>query len=312
MLVVAALGGNALRRGEPQDVDAQRANARVAASALAEIAAHHQLVVTHGNGPQVGALALQNAADPSVPASPLDVLGAESEGMIGYLLAQELTNALPDTDVVTILTRTVVDPLDPAFATPTKPIGPVYDAGRAHELSAQFGWTVARDGDGWRRVVASPKPVGVLEDGPIRLLSTAGIVAICAGGGGIPVIASRDGLRGIEAVIDKDATSALLAETLGADALLMLTDVSGVIRAFGTPEAGLIGATTVKELRRREYAAGSMGPKVTAACDFVERTGQTAAIGALADAPAILRGDRGTQVLPVLPSRSYAAIGGGR
>jgi carbamate kinase len=298
VLVVAALGGNALlRRGEPLGADVQRANARVAARALAELVADHRLVVTHGNGPQVGLLALQNESNAGSAAYPLDVLGAETEGMIGYVLEQELGNALHDPGrVATVLTQVVVDADDPAFAAPTKPIGPVYDEATARELAAGRRWSVAPDGDAWRRVVASPVPHRVVEERAIRLLVDAGIVVICVGGGGIPVVVDAGGLRGVEAVVDKDAAAALFAARIGADALLLLTDVSAVCLDWGTPTEMPIRHTTVTELRAHQFAEGSMAPKVRAACDFVERTGGIAGIGALIDASAILRGDAGTYV----------------
>ena len=241
MLLVVALGGNALlKRGEPMTAETQRANVRRAAKSLGElIGAGHRIVVTHGNGPQVGLIALQAAAGPRDGAYPLDILGAESEGMIGYLIEQELDNCLPGrTPIATLLTQVRVDAKDPAFGTPTKPIGPVYDESTARKLAGDRGWKVARDGDKWRRVVASPAPLEILEIRVISLLVERGVVVICAGGGGIPVVARDDGsLIGIEAVIDKDRASSLLAEKLGADMLLLLTDVDAVYLDFGAPEA---------------------------------------------------------------------------
>ena len=302
MLVVVALGGNALlRRGEPMTADNQRRNVRVAAQALAPIAAEHQLVIGHGNGPQVGLLALQAEAYRDVAPYPLDVLGAESEGMIGYVLEQELMNVLPDRAVATLLTQVRVDPADLAFAHPSKPIGPMYDRETAHRLAAEHGWMVAPDGNGFRRVVASPDPREILELETIRRLVDAGVLVVCSGGGGIPVVVDDSGrVRGVEAVIDKDLAAALLAERLGAEALLMLTDVPAVVSGWGTDWAVDLRHATPQQLRRMDFAAGSMGPKVEAACRFVEATGGHAAIGALADAPALLEGRAGTLVVPVV------------
>jgi carbamate kinase len=298
MRVVVALGGNALlRRGEPADAETQRRNVTVAVEALAELAGSHELVITHGNGPQVGLLALQGDAYVQVPPYPLDVLGAETEGMIGYLLDQELVNALGSRPVATLLTQVIVDPGDPAFERPTKFIGPVYTKERADQLAFMRRWSVASDGEHWRRVVASPEPRGIVELSTIRLLVEAGVVVVCVGGGGIPVVVDRDGrLHGIEGVIDKDLAAALLAEGLGADALLMLTDVDGVQVNWGTPLARRLDDVTVGELAGMTFAAGSMGPKVQAACRFAERTGGMAAIGSLADAVDIFEGRRGTRI----------------
>jgi carbamate kinase len=298
--VVVALGGNALlRRGEPLDAAVQRANVKVAAEAIAGLARHHRVVVTHGNGPQVGLLALQNEAYRETDPYPLDVLGAESEGMIGYLLEQELGHHLPPDRLATLLTQVVVDPADPAFEHPTKFVGPVFDADRARALAAERGWSIAPDGEGWRRVVASPEPKSIVEIELIRLLVAQRVLVICAGGGGIPVVvdAERGGVRGVEAVIDKDLSACLLAQQLGVSALLLLTDVPAVVDGWGTPDARPIGAVTPEALRSRPaFAAGSMGPKVDAVCRFVEGGGRLGAIGALADAAEILRGRAGTRV----------------
>lgn len=299
MLVVAALGGNALlKRGEPLTAEAQRRNVRVAAKSLAAIVrAGHDLVVTHGNGPQVGLLALQGAAYRPEEAYPLDVLGAETEGMIGYIIEQELENALEhDRPVATLLTQVVVDGGDPAFAKPTKFVGPVYDRAEAETRAAAAGWSIAPDGDKWRRVVPSPKPLEIPDLRIVQLLLKQGVVVICAGGGGIPVLRREDGsMIGIEAVIDKDAASALLARELGADALLLLTDVDAIYRDFGTEQAAPIRTLTVAEGRALDVPAGSMGPKLSAACDFAE-SGGISGIGRLSDAVAILDGTAGTGV----------------
>jgi carbamate kinase len=295
--VVVALGGNALlRRGEPAEAETQRRNVLVAASALAALTDEHELVVTHGNGPQVGLLALEADAYKAVSPYPLDVLGAESQGMIGYLLVQALGNTLAPGAVVGVLTQVVVDPADPAFGRPTKPIGPVYSAAEAQELAAARGWTIAPDGDRHRRVVASPAPREIVEADLVERLVESGAVVVCAGGGGIPVVRTQGRLRGVEAVIDKDLTAALLAERLGATRLVLATDVAHVERGFGTEAAEPILAATPGELRRLRFAEGSMAPKIEAACRFVERTGGTAAVGALADLGDVVRGAAGTQI----------------
>jgi carbamate kinase len=298
-LAVVALGGNALlRRGEPAEAAHQQANVRDAAQAIAALNATHRLVITHGNGPQVGLLALQAEAYPDVRPYPLDVLGAETEGMIGYLLDQALLNKLPvGSRVATLLTQTVVDPADPAFALPSKPIGPVYDPEVGERLARERGWSVRPDGPYVRRVVASPQPIDIVEIETIRLLLDAGVLVVCAGGGGIPVVARPGaGLAGVEAVVDKDLSAALLAEKLQADFLLMLTDVPAVEVGWGTPDARAIRSTTPAEMRSMDFAAGSMGPKVEAACRFAELTGASAGIGRLDQAAAIVAGDAGTIV----------------
>lgn len=300
MLVVVALGGNALlRRGQPLTAENQRANAKRAAAAIAEIiAADHRVVICHGNGPQVGLLALQSAAYKPDEAYPLDVLGAETEGMIGYLIEQELENVLPTGgQVATLLTQVEVDPKDPAFRRLTKPVGPVYGKAEAEGLAAARGWTIAPDGGKYRRVVASPLPKHIPDIGVIRLLVDQGVIAICAGGGGIPVVRRADGsLIGVEAVIDKDRTGELLARELGADALLMLTDVDAVYLDWGRPGQRPIRRASPDVLAARDFAAGSMGPKVEAACAFAANAGGIAGIGALEEALAILEGRAGTQV----------------
>jgi carbamate kinase len=300
MLVVAALGGNALlRRGEQADAETQRRNIAIAVDALAEVAAEHQLVVTHGNGPQVGLLALQAEAYTDVRPYPLDVLGAESEGMIGYLLEQGLENRIAGGRVATLLTQVVVDPDDPGFSHPTKPVGPVYDRPEAERLAKERGWSIAPDGAQWRRVVPSPEPQRIVELEAISTLIAADTIVVCVGGGGVPVVVDADGwMRGVEAVIDKDLAAALLARELGADALLLLTDVPAIETDWGTPTARPIRTVTAHELARLDLASGSMGPKALAASRFVAETGGFAGIGALGDAAAILRGEAGTCVLP--------------
>src|SRR4051794_13355058 len=298
MRVVAALGGNALqRRGETLDAATVERNVRMAATALAEIASEHDLMVTHGNGPQIGLLALQGEAYRDVRTYPLDVLGAQTEGMIGYLLERELANVMPDRAIASLLTQTVVDVLDPAFRTPSKPIGPIYAAEEAQKLARERGWSVAPDGNGWRRVVSSPIPRSIIEAETIELLLANGVLVVCAGGGGVPVIVDRSGARhGVEAVVDKDAASAVLARRLRADVLLLLTDVESVEQGFGTPGAQPIGGIAARELAAMRLPAGSMGPKAAAAASFVLSSGGHAAIGALRDAGALLAGVCGTQV----------------
>ncbi|MDJ0648639.1 MAG: carbamate kinase [Xenococcaceae cyanobacterium MO_188.B19] len=296
MLVVIALGGNALiKRGQPPEVEIQRQNIRLAAQAIAEIAREHRVVVTHGNGPQVGLLAMQAESYKQVKPYPLDVLDAETEGAIGYLIEQELCNQLPDKQIVTLLTQIEVDPCDPALALPIKPIGAVYSETEAKQLAKDRGWAIAPDGKGYRRVVPSPEPRRILELPTIKLLVKVGALVVCAGGGGIPVIVTPAGsIRGVEAVIDKDLATALLATELQADALLLLTDVDAVYTNWNTPEAKPISRTTPQQLRNYSFAPGSMQPKVEAACRFVETTGNMSGIGKLEDAAEILKGDRGT------------------
>jgi len=299
MRLVVALGGNALlERGEAPGVEIQEKHVAVAVEALAPLAADHDLVVTHGNGPQVGLLALESARDPDLshPYS-FDVLGAQTQGMIGYFLLQAFENALPGQEVVSLVCQTLVDRDDPAFDRPTKFVGPVYSEAEAHRIARRRGWTVHQDGAAWRRVVASPEPQMPVELPTIRMLAANGAVVICSGGGGIPVSRGPDGLlHGVEAVIDKDLTAALLARELEADALILLTDVSHVELGFGTPSARPISHTTPAELRAHPFAGGSMGPKVDAACRFVEWTGKPAMIGRLEDAGALVDGDAGTVV----------------
>jgi len=299
--IVIALGGNALLRpGERPEADVQRRNLRAAATSLAALAREHEVVLTHGNGPQIGWLALRaEAATGAGRPDPLDVLGAESEALIGYLIEQELAPLLPGRELATLLTQVEVDPRDPAFAAPTKPIGPVYTEPRARALAAERGYSIAPVSGGFRRVVASPEPVRIRELGVIRRLVDARVIVICAGGGGIPVVATEAGaLRGVEAVIDKDLTSALLAAELAAHALLLLTDVAAIFEDWPAPAERPIRRITASALRARALPAGSMGPKAEAACRFVERAGGRAAIGALADAARVLSGSAGTTVIP--------------
>jgi carbamate kinase len=304
MRVVVALGGNALlRRGEPLTAENQRANARVACKALAPVALEHELVISHGNGPQVGLLALQGSAYTEVDPYPLDLLGAQTEGMIGYLIQQELGNELPqEKRLASLLTLIEVDPKDRAFEDPTKPIGPVYERDESERLAKEKGWVFKPDGDSFRRVVPSPLPKRIFGVEPVEWLLERDAVVICAGGGGIPVMYTDEPvpagrrLVGVEAVIDKDLASALLAKDLRADALAIVTDVDAVYADWGTPEQRAIRRATPEALAETEFAAGSMGPKVRAACSFVEETGRLAAIGSIEDTPALLRGEAGTIV----------------
>lgn len=303
MITVVALGGNALlRRSEAPEAAIQEAHVREAATLLGRVIREAEpsdrFVVTHGNGPQVGLLALQSEQDQRLAPYPLDVLDAETEGMIGYLIEQELSNLLPaDRPCAALLTQIEVDPADPAFARPSKPIGPIYSKTEAENLAAERGWSIAPDGGGWRRVVPSPLPKRIFEIGVIELLVAKGVIVICAGGGGIPVLVRPDGgLVGIEAVIDKDRASALLAHQLRANALLLLTDVAAVFADWNTRRARAIRRGPPDALASLELAPGSMGPKVEAACDFVRGTGGFAGIGRLEDAPAILERRAGTIV----------------
>lgn len=299
MRIVVALGGNALlRRGEPLTAENQRANVQLAADSIAQIAPGNELVVAHGNGPQVGLLALQAQAYREVRPYPLDVLGAQTEAMIGYVIEQELGNLLPkDQPLATLLTMVEVDPADPAFDDPTKFIGPLYLEDEARRLTEEHGWTFKADGTSFRRVVPSPRPRRIIEIGPIRKLVEQGVIVVCAGGGGIPTMLDATGkLHGVEAVIDKDLASALLAQELVADLLVIATDVDGVYLDFGTAQQRRLGGVTTEELRSHDFASGSMGPKVDAACSFAEHTGNEAVIGSLADIKDIVHGSAGTRV----------------
>ncbi|HNP14173.1 MAG TPA: carbamate kinase [Mycobacterium sp.] len=299
MRIVIALGGNALlQRGQPMTAENQRANIRLAAERIASIAPGNEIVIAHGNGPQVGLLALQDLAYEEVDPYPLDVLGAETEAMIGYVIEQELGNLLPlEQPFATILTMIEVDADDPAFAHPTKPIGPVYDKATAERLAAEHDWSIAPDGDKYRRVVASPKPQRIFEIRPIRMLVEQGVIVICAGGGGIPTMYGKDGkLLGVQAVIDKDLAAALLAEQLEADLLVIATDVDGVYTGWGTPQQARLGNVTVDQVVEMNLPAGSMGPKVAAACGFATQTKNEAVIGSLADIDTIVAGTAGTRV----------------
>jgi len=299
MRIVVALGGNALlRRGEPMTADNQRINIRIAAEQIAKISVGNELVIAHGNGPQVGLLSLQAAAYTSVSPYPLDVLGAETEGMIGYMIEQELGNLLPaGKPFATLLTQVEVDGNDPAFKYPSKPIGPVYSKEEAERLATEKGWSIAPDGDKYRRVVASPRPKRIFEIRPIKWLLEKGSIVICAGGGGIPTMYGEDGkLKGVEAVIDKDLCSALLAEQLCCDLLVIATDVDAVFIDWGKPTQKAVAQVHPDDLEKLGFAAGSMGPKVQAACAFARNTGKEAVIGSLADIENIVKGYAGTRI----------------
>jgi carbamate kinase len=310
MRVVIALGGNALlKRGEAMTADVQRRNIRIAAEAMAPIAKTHELVISHGNGPQVGLLALQGASYKPDEAYPLDVLGAETEGMIGYMIEQEMGNLLPfDVPFATLLTMVEVDPEDPGFKNPTKFVGPIYEKAEADHLAGEKNWVFKQDGAKWRRVVPSPLPKRIFEIRPIQWLLERKTVVICAGGGGIPTMYERGADRklvGVEAVIDKDLCSELLARELDADLFIMATDAKGVFIDFGKPEAKIIHKTTPAAIGKYSFPAGSMGPKVDAACHFAESTGKTAAIGALADIPGMLAGEKGTLISKSFDGMSF-------
>ncbi len=299
MRVVVALGGNALlQRGQALSAENQRENIRVAAGQLAEIHEHHELVIAHGNGPQVGLAALMDAAYTDVDPYPLDVLGAKTIGMIGYIIEQELGNIIPFEDhIITVLTQIVVDPADPAFQNPTKPVGPVYDKAEAEKLQREKAWAMAPDGEYFRKVVPSPLPQRIIEIDTIRMLVDNGVVVICAGGGGIPVAYDDERkLFGVEAVIDKDLASGLLAKGLDAEMIVMLTDVPNVYVDFGTENQRSIRAAHPDAIEALDFAAGSMGPKVIGACQYVRETGFKSAIGQLSDLAAIMSGEAGTLI----------------
>ncbi len=298
MKVVVTLGGNALlRRGQPMTACNQRENVRVAVMALRNVALRHRLILGHGNGPQVGLIALQNDAYAhQVPAYPFDILGAESQAMVGYMFAQEMRNALGEGTVVSLVTQSVVDPEDPAFSNPTKFIGPVYTEEQALALEKEKGWVMKADGQYRRRVVPSPLPRRIVEIEAIRRLVDAGVTVIAGGGGGVPVVEKDGKLQGLEAVIDKDYCSSLMARELNADRLIIATDVKGVFTGWGTPEQKLIRSASPETLLEMGFAAGSMGPKVLAACEFARATGRRAVIGALEEIEGMVEGMAGTQI----------------
>jgi len=310
MRVVVALGGNALlRRGQALNAENQRENIRLAAEQLAEVHKNHELVIAHGNGPQVGLLALMDAAYTAVDPYPLDVLGAETVGMIGYMIEQELGNIIPFEDnIVTVLTQILVDPDDPAFENPTKPVGPVYKRAEAEKLQRKKGWAMAAEGRYFRRVVPSPLPQRIIEMKVIRMLVDSGIVVICAGGGGIPTAYDENRkLYGVEAVIDKDLASGLLSRGLDAEMFVMLTDVTNVFADFGTENQRPIIAAHPDALEAMDFAAGSMAPKVLGACRYVRETGYKSAIGQLSDLEKIMTGDAGTLISNEIDGVVYAS-----
>jgi len=304
MKIVIALGGNALlKKGQPLDIEIQKQNISRAASLIAEVAKQHSVIITHGNGPQVGLLALQAESYKQAYPIPLDILDAESEGMLGYQIEQELMNQLPEKDIASLLTQVLVDANDPAFNHPTKPIGPVYPESNQQQMKDKNTWTYTRVKEGLRRVVPSPEPKQILELAAIKILMKNNVIVICAGGGGIPVIRDQNGhLKGVEAVIDKDLSSALLARELKADLLLLLTDIDAVYKDWNSTNAEPIQQATVSALRSLKFESGSMAPKVEAACRFVESTGRDAYIGQLEDLQKILRGDRGTKIINSIKS----------
>jgi carbamate kinase len=301
MLIVAALGGNALlRRGEAITGDNQRATVRIAAKALAPLAAKHQLVICHGGGPEVGLLALQGAAYARVESYPVDALVAQTEGMVGYMIEQELGNLLsPDRPIATVQTMVEIDPKDPGFKTPGKFVGPVYLRDEAEHLANAKGWTFRPEADKWRRVVASPEPKRIFELRSIKSLLERNTVVIAAGGGGMPAMHEKGSNRrvvGVECVIEKDLAAELLARELEADVFLMLTDAEAVCIDWGTPTQRPIRRASPAALAAMRFPAGSMGPKVDAACRFVTATRKPAGIGAVADAEKILEGKAGTTI----------------
>ncbi len=298
MRIVIALGGNAmLQRGQPLEAAIQRENIRKAAEVIARVAKDHEVILTHGNGPQVGLLALQNAAYDKVSPYPLDVLGAETAGMIGYMMEQELYNQMPGAQIATMVTQTLVDNEDPAFQNPTKFVGPVYNQEEAEALAAEKNWSIKADGEYFRRVVPSPLPKSIVEVEMVKKLSEMGALVICSGGGGVPVRKLEDGkLEGVEAVVDKDLTAALLAEQMGADALVIMTDVAAVCVNFGQPDQKEIHKASVEGISELDFPAGSMGPKIDSCAEFVQKGGRFAAIGSLYDVESIVKGKAGTWI----------------
>lgn len=295
--VVVALGGNALlKRGEPLEADVQRRNIEIAVNTISEIAKEYNVVLVHGNGPQVGLLALQGLEYKKVSPYPLDVLGSETQGMIGYMLMQEFKNQMPNIDVTCMLTQMTVDPNDPAFMDPTKPIGPIYEEAEAREMAEKYQWTIKPDGKHFRRVVPSPQPTGIVEHNAITTLVDQGHLVICTGGGGIPVKREAGKLVGVEAVIDKDMSAAYLAKQLDADALLILTDADAVFLDWGKPTQHALRNTTPSELAQYQFDAGSMGPKIEASCEFIKQGGKVVGIGSLQDGLRILQGQAGTNI----------------
>ncbi len=296
--VVVALGGNALlRRGEPLEAAVQRHNIEIAVNTISKIAQEYNVVLVHGNGPQVGLLALQGLEYKKVSPYPLDVLGSETQGMIGYMLMQEFKNQMPDTNVTCMLTQMTVDPNDPAFTNPTKPIGPIYNEAEAREMAEKHQWTIKPDGQHFRRVVPSPQPTGIIENDAITKLIDESHLVICTGGGGIPVKRMNGKLVGVEAVIDKDMSAAFLAKQINAEALLILTDADAVYLDWGRPTQHALRCTNPSELSKHEFEAGSMGPKIQASCEFIKHGGKLVGIGSLEDGVRILQGLAGTNII---------------
>jgi carbamate kinase len=317
MRIVIALGGNALlARGDKPDAAIQLANLRTAAEAIAPLAAHHDVLICHGNGPQVGMLSLESETDHALTRPyPLDDLVAQTQGMIGYWLAQALCNAGVKKPTLGLITQTLVDAADPAFATPTKFVGPVYRRDQAQLLAHRHGWTIAADNGRWRRAVASPEPLRIVEQDSITALLDAGSVVICGGGGGAAVTENIAGqLSGVDAVVDKDYVASLLGIVLGAQHLLVLTDVSAVMEHYGTPEATPLTTLDPDQLGSMGFPAGTMGPKIEACRRFVTATGHPATIGALADAQALLAATAGTTITPTTPPHrgTHQGVGGRR
>lgn len=297
--LVIALGGNALlQRGAVLSAENQYKSISLIADAIGKLAKKYRIAIVHGNGPQVGLLALQNLAYSDVPPYPLDILVAESQGMIGYMLAQQLGAFHPAQPVSTLLTRVLVDSEDPAYQQPSKFIGPVYDPQQQTELEQKYGWSMKLDGKYLRRVVPSPEPKKIIDIEAINLLLAKNHIVICNGGGGVPMVASAEGMVGSEAVIDKDLASALLAEALDADHLMILTDADAVYQHWGTPQQKAIRSATTEELAPMAVADGSMGPKIMAVSRFVQRSGKVAHIGALSDIESVLAGTAGTLIMP--------------
>ncbi|MTD27037.1 carbamate kinase [Erwinia sorbitola] len=297
--LVIALGGNALLpRGAVLSAENQYQSIALIAGAIGRLAKKYRIAIVHGNGPQVGLLALQNLAYRDVPPYPLDILVAETQGMIGYMLAQQLTALDPEQPVSTLLTRVQVDGNDPAYQEPGKYIGPVYQPEQQQELEKKYGWSMKLDGKYLRRVVPSPEPKKIIDIDAIKLLLDSNHIVICNGGGGVPVMNTDKGLTGSEAVIDKDLASALLAESLNADHLVILTDADAVYQHWGTPRQQAIRSATTQELAPMAVADGAMGPKIMAVSRFVERSGKVAHIGALQDIDAVLAGTAGTLITP--------------
>ncbi|WP_425860859.1 carbamate kinase [Arthrobacter sp. TWP1-1] len=299
MRLVLAIGGNALlHRGEIPDAKTQVARLALVAPALAALAAEHEVVIVHGNGPQVGLLAMETGNDSSLTSPyPLWDLVAESQGLIGFWLQEALGHAGLAKDVVVLVSRTLVEPTDPRLLEPTKFVGSLYDESSAHALAKKHDWTIAADGPGWRRVVPSPLPIRVLESAQAISLLDAGVTVVLAGGGGVPVVPDEPGFRGIEAIVDKDYVAARVAVDIDAQMLVILTDVPGVMSNFGTPNQELLKTLKIQDIEGNRYPDGSIGPKVWAAADFVTASGGRALIGSLDNLDAIMNGKSGTEIL---------------